>query len=162
MGSGVLRPNSVLLKGRKGKYRRVDVGNASSVAAGATSETTLSPTSGHIARVVSAYLDAPSPGSTTSGDHTIWLYISDINKHSIARVTNTHDSSVGVRGTGERTIASSTLSPSGVSTWQSAVRDMRFTNTEPLVVQYKNNTDQANASGFSGELIIEEFPLDES
>ena len=108
-------------------------------------EKTITPPSGQIGVINSLYINVvPVPG-VSSDSHKITLYSGSFN-NKILEITSPYGNSLTIQGL---SVVNGTPVPASDISVASILKRLRFSNSDPLVIRYTNNTSAPVTPGYS-------------
>jgi len=113
----------------------------STVNAGANEIVSFTPPLGEVWNILWLYMEAPTPGGTSSGTHTfdVMQYPTGFNSSILLKMVGTHNTTISVKE-GVFT-ADSVLKPTTEVGQYKAIETLWATKDHPISVRYKNDTD---------------------
>jgi hypothetical protein len=146
--------------GRPFKLKVVDLSDDTNVAASGTNSQTLQPAAGKIYQIVDIAYHAPDPAGSAAGTHEVRLYRSAItvSQDMILRVAGTTGTAIQV-GYCQNFAGDSSEDPSNAREQFLLIQGglIWCSNSIPIVVYYKNDTDVAQAGTRTCKITVLEF-----
>jgi len=138
----------------------IDLTTDSSVASGGGTDTvTLQPDEGYIYKVRSIFIDIPDPAGSGANNHVLSCLLGGETASTYKHFFIASDFGNDITVYGMNGFIGTSESPSGASEQHSIIyHDLICSNSYPLDLLYKNNTDVNQTGTRTVKFLVEEIP----